>query len=161
MYFGSYVLTHFFPESADESRLVPAPVLLGFSFPAKRARHAEKGSATSMLVEEREKTTASVTTRKHARCIFSVPFQLHQINSSGLHGVHAITLDISEGGLGALVQGKLSVGETVLIDLPMGPGKISAMGVVRHTCAVRSGFEFLRLRDGDRKHIAKLIRSAY
>jgi hypothetical protein len=81
--------------------------------------------------------------RKHARSLFSVPFQLHLLDVKGLHAVHGITLDISEGGLGALVQGQLRVGEAVQIHVPVGAMTFSTLAFVRHTSGIRSGFEFL------------------
>jgi len=105
-----------------------------------------------------ESTVAS--TRKHARSLFSVPFELRQLEGPTPHPLHAISLDISEGGIGALVQGNLSIGEAVQVDLPLGGATIRIVAVVRYTSALRSGFEFLRLSDEDRKQITRAVGTA-
>ena len=105
-----------------------------------------------------ESTVAS--TRKHARSLFSVPFELRQLEGPAPHPLHAISLDISEGGIGALVQGNLSIGEAVQVDLPLGGATIRIVAVVRYTSALRSGFEFLRLSDRDRKQITRAVGTA-
>jgi c-di-GMP-binding flagellar brake protein YcgR len=98
--------------------------------------------------------------RAHRRTLFSVPFHLRPIHAQGPKDVHAISLDISVGGIGALVQGNLHVGETVQIDLPLGKLTLSMSAVVRYTSAGRSGFEFLHLNDGERRQISRLIGAA-
>ncbi len=100
---------------------------------------------------------AETATRKHPRSLFSVPFQLRHVGRRGLDPIHAISLDISEGGLGALVQGHVRVGEPVQIDLPLGKQQLSAMAIVRHTSNIRSGFEFLGLTSGEREQITKVV----
>ena len=73
----------------------------------------------------------------------------------GLQTAHGITLDISEAGLGALVQGDLRVGETVEIDLRLSERTLSAVAIVRHTSSVRAGFEFLGLTTEERQQISQ------
>jgi hypothetical protein len=88
--------------------------------------------------------------RRHPRIFFTVPLTLHHLVSGGVQSAHGITLDISEAGLGALVQGDLRLGETVEVDLPL-PGRIlNAVAIVRHTSSMRSGFEFLGLTPEER-----------
>lgn len=67
-----------------------------------------------------------------------------------------ITLDISEGGFGALVQGDLRLGETVEIDLQFVERPMSAVAIVRHTSHIRSGFEFLGLTAEERGQITSV-----
>lgn len=100
---------------------------------------------------------AIISTRKHARSLFSIPFELRQLAGPSPHPLHAISLDISEGGIGALVQGNLSVGETVQVDLPLAGQTVRVAAIVRHTSVLRSGFEFLQLSDGERRQITKLV----
>ena len=99
--------------------------------------------------------------RAHRRTLFSVPFHLRPLDAKELSAVRAISLDISEGGIGALVQGKLQVGEEVEIDLPLGEKTLLTPAIVRYTSARRSGFEFLRLNDRARKQISRLVGVAY
>jgi hypothetical protein len=97
---------------------------------------------------------AKPVARRHKRALFSVPITFHHLMAGGVRIARGITLDISEAGLGALVQGDLRVGETVEIDLPLSERMLSAVAIVRHTSSVRSGFEFLGLTTEERKHIA-------
>jgi c-di-GMP-binding flagellar brake protein YcgR len=104
--------------------------------------------------------STTISTRKHARSLFSVPFELRQLAGPAPYPLHAISLDLSESGLGALVQGNLKVGEAVQVDLPLADKTIRLVAIVRHTSALRSGFEFLRLSEGDREDITRVIGNA-
>lgn len=104
--------------------------------------------------------TTAVSTRKHARSLFSVPFELRQLAGPAPYSLHGISLDLSEGGLGALVQGNLKVGEAVQVDLALADKTVRLVAVVRHTSALRSGFEFLRLGERDREDIARMTGNA-
>ena len=98
--------------------------------------------------------------REHPRSVFSVPFQLRSLDASMSREVHAISVDISEGGVGALVQGHLDVGEAVQIELPLAGRTLSAIAIVRHTSNRRSGFEFLGLGESDRRQITSVVGAA-
>src|SRR6266542_3921911 len=63
--------------------------------------------------------------REHARAIFSVPLTLRHSANEGFGAVRGISLDISQGGLGAMVQGNLQIGEAVQIDFALGKRKLS------------------------------------
>lgn len=91
--------------------------------------------------------------RRHARALFSVPITLHHLMPGGVRTSRGVSLDISEAGLGALVEGDLRVGETVEIDLPLPKSLLSAVAIVRHTSSTRSGFEFLGLTPEERMEI--------
>ena len=92
--------------------------------------------------------------RKHSRALLSVPLRLRHLMGGGIQTSRGITLDISEGGIGALVQGDLRLGETVELDLQL-PGRLlNAIAIVRHTSNVRSGFEFLGMTAEERLQIA-------
>lgn len=93
-------------------------------------------------------------TRRHHRALLSVPFQLRHLTAGGIRTSRGITLDISEGGLGALVQGDLRLGEAVEIDLQLPGQTLSTAAIVRHTSSVRSGFEFLGMTTEERLQIA-------
>lgn len=102
-------------------------------------------------------THASRTGRRHPRALFSVPITLHRLRAGGVRTSRGITLDISEGGIGALVQGDLIVGETVEIDLPLPGSALSLVAIVRHTANARSGFEFLGLKPEERVQITDIV----
>ncbi len=91
--------------------------------------------------------------RRHARAIFSVPLTLHHLTHGGVGRSHGISLDVSEGGMGALVQHGLSVGETVAVDLPLREHVLHAIAIVRHTSKTRCGFEFVGLTQNERSSI--------
>ncbi len=98
--------------------------------------------------------------REHARAIFSVPLTLRHSANEGFGAVRGISLDISQGGLGAMVQGNLQIGEAVQIDFALGKRKLTAAAIVRHTSNVRCGFEFLDLTDDERRQIMTLAGTA-
>lgn len=91
--------------------------------------------------------------RRYPRSPFSVPVTLRHLMTGGIQATRGITLDISEGGLGALVQGELLVGETVEIDFRLRNQALATVAIVRHSSSVRSGFEFLGLTTEERLQI--------
>ena len=97
-----------------------------------------------MLLESHPaRATSKGDARRHARVMFSVPIQVHHLEAGGIRRSRGVTLDISQGGLGALVQGELHVGDLVSIGFIL-PGEVlNTVAVVRHTSCLRSGFEFL------------------
>jgi len=92
--------------------------------------------------------------RRYPRALFRVPLRLRHL-MAGISTTRGITLDISESGLGALMQGDLRLGETVEIDLQLPEHSLSTIAIVRHTSNVRSGFEFLGMTPEERLQIAK------
>jgi hypothetical protein len=97
--------------------------------------------------------------RRHARTLFSVPLTLRHLSRSGVRATRGISLDIGEGGLGAIVQGDVHVGDTLSIDLRLWEKSLTAVAVVRHT-NIRSGFEFVGLTPEERLQIANVIPDA-
>lgn len=95
--------------------------------------------------------------RRYPRALFSVPITLRHLSSGGLRATQGITLDIAAGGLGALVQGGLHLGETVAIDLCLSERQLSTIAIVRHTSSLRSGFEFFGLTPEERLQITNVI----
>ena len=99
--------------------------------------------------------------RSQPRALFSVPLTLrHMVPGLGLRCGRGMSLDISAGGLGAIVQGTLRVGEYVQIDLPVQSRLLRTSAVVRHSSNLRSGFEFLQLSYEERTQIASLVDSS-
>jgi c-di-GMP-binding flagellar brake protein YcgR len=94
--------------------------------------------------------------RRHHRVLYSAPIRLHCLMPGGVRTCRGITLDISEGGMGALVQNNLMVGEAVEIDLQLPGSSFSAVAIVRHASSARSGFEFLglTLKSASRSHLS-------
>jgi c-di-GMP-binding flagellar brake protein YcgR len=91
--------------------------------------------------------------------LFSIPITLQHLVSGGVRFTRGISLDISEGGLGALVQSGLRVGETVSLELELRNYDLKAVAIVRHSSTSRSGFEFLGLTPEERGRIASLVGS--
>ena len=98
--------------------------------------------------------------RRHPRTLFSVPVMLQHLVPGGVGFSRGISLDISETGLGALVQGGLRVGETVSLELALPDCDLNAVAIVRHSSSTRSGLEFLGLTPEVRRHLASLVGSA-
>ena len=99
----------------------------------------------------------SVPFRRYPRSLFSVPIAVHHLCEGGVRTSRGISLDLGEGGLGAIVQASMRVGDTVAIDLQMGKQLLTTVAVVRHTSSVRSGFEFVGLTPEERLQITDLM----
>jgi PilZ domain-containing protein len=95
--------------------------------------------------------------RRHPRTLFSVPITLRHLCRGGVRASRGITLDLAEGGLGAIVQGDVHVGDTVAIDLRLSEQLLTTVAIVRHTSSVRSGFEFVGLTPEERLQIMSVI----
>ncbi len=91
--------------------------------------------------------------RRHPRTVFSVPILLRHLVAGRISVTRGMTVDLSAGGLGAIVQGELRPGETVEIDLRLADLPLSTVGIVRYSSSLRSGFEFLGLTDAERVQI--------
>ncbi len=98
--------------------------------------------------------------RRHTRALFSVPIIVRHLCQGGVRIAQGISLDVAEGGLGALVLADLLVGETVAIDLCFSQHPLTTVAIVRHTSSVRSGFEFVGLKPEERLQIMNLVGSA-
>jgi len=95
--------------------------------------------------------------RHYPRVLFSIPITLRHLCGGGVRSTHGISLDLGEGGLGAIVQGEVYVGETVAIDLRLSDQAVTTVAIVRHTSSVRSGFEFVGLTPEERLQITNMI----
>jgi hypothetical protein len=92
--------------------------------------------------------------RRHPRTLFSVPITLDFGSGHEVRSTHGISLDISEGGLGVLLQAKLEVGETVAVHLPLPKHYLTTVAVVRHSSKLLSGLEFVGLTPDQWSQIA-------
>jgi c-di-GMP-binding flagellar brake protein YcgR len=95
--------------------------------------------------------------RRHARAIYSVPIMVRMLMPGGVRTTRGVSLDLCEGGLGALLQNKLNVGDVIEIELSLPKRELSAVAIVRHSSAQRCGFEFLGLTSEEREQIADLV----
>ena len=95
--------------------------------------------------------------RRHPRTLYSIPITLRHLCSGGVRKTPGISLDLGEGGLGAIVQGEVYVGETVAIDFQMSGRPVTTVAIVRHTSQVSSGFEFLGLSSEERSQITNIV----
>jgi hypothetical protein len=92
--------------------------------------------------------------QRYPRSLFSVPVTLRHRGVGEIRSSPAISLDLSEGGLGAIVSGGLQVGQMVEIDIRVAECALRAVAIVRYTTDVRSGFEFVGLTPEKRRQIA-------
>jgi c-di-GMP-binding flagellar brake protein YcgR len=79
---------------------------------------------------------------------------------TGFGAVRGISLDISQGGLGAIVEGNLRIGEAVQIDFALKKRKLTTVGIVRDASSERCGFQFLGLNEEERRQIITLADTA-
>jgi c-di-GMP-binding flagellar brake protein YcgR len=79
--------------------------------------------------------------RGHARYRFSVPISVHTEDG---RVIRAMTLEISESGLSAMLASPLKVGDSVRLE-PVAAGAIAAK--VRHNVGAIYGFEFLQITE--------------
>lgn len=100
---------------------------------------------------------ATKSLRRHARVLYSVPITLRHLCRGGVRATRGISLDLGEGGLGAIVEGDVHVGDTVAIDLRLSEQMLTTVAIVRHTSSVRSGFEFVGLKPEERIQITSAI----
>lgn len=100
---------------------------------------------------------ADVSLRRHPRTLFSVPITLRHLCRGGARASHGISLDLGEGGLGAIVQGEVHVGDTVAVDLRLSEQLLTTVAIVRHTSNVRCGFEFVGLTPEERLQITSVV----
>jgi PilZ domain len=92
--------------------------------------------------------------RRHPRLPFSVPITLHHLKAGIARTFAGMSLDLSEGGFGVLVNGQLSEGETVEVDLPIAQNLAHLIAIVRYSSTARSGLEFLGLTPEERSEIS-------
>jgi hypothetical protein len=63
-----------------------------------------------------------------------------------------ISLDLGEGGLGALLE-QIVVGDTVALDFSLNERSVSTVAIVRHASGARCGFEFVGLTAEEKQEI--------
>jgi len=95
--------------------------------------------------------------QRYPRALYSVPVTVRNLMTGGMRLSRGISLDLSEGGVAAIVPGMLRLGEMVEIEVHVAERTLRAMAIVRHTSGGRSGFEFVGLTPEDRQQIADAI----
>jgi hypothetical protein len=100
--------------------------------------------------------------RRHPRHLLSVPVTVHEISGCHVSLAHGLTLDLSQGGVSAVLCGAVHVAQTVWLELNLPNGTLQALAIVRHASVSRCGFEFLSpgpdFDDGIAKCIQRLVR---
>ena len=96
--------------------------------------------------------------RRHRRYLFSVPVQVH-LKTPKNRSTRGMSLEISEGGMSAVVESELRVGEIAGVDLSLPAGSLSALAIVRHQTAGHFGFEFLGLTAAEREQLKQSTKS--
>ena len=109
---------------------------------------------------ESESEDPGTSARRHPRTLFSVPIILRHLCRGGVRATRGVSLDLGAGGIGAIVQGDVHVGDTVGIDLELRELILTTVAIVRHTSSVRSGFEFVGLTPEERMQITSVIGTA-
>ena len=80
-----------------------------------------------------------------------------QGEASGLV-LHGRTCDISEGGLCALISGKLNQGDKVFLEVAgLEGGSLDLTATVRHARGFYYGFEFTRMDDKQHASVVRMI----
>jgi hypothetical protein len=87
--------------------------------------------------DSKEDSAAQNDRRRHPRYRYSVPFTVRRGEGPA---IPAISLEISESGISALIGDQLKIGEQVELE-SIGGGKMTA--VVRHSTGMLYGFEFV------------------
>ena len=91
--------------------------------------------------------------RRHQRAPFSVPVKIHHLKAGVTWTSTGMSLDLSEGGFGALVNGKLSPGETLEIEMQLLENDLRLIAIVRYCSDFGCGMEFLGLTPEERVQI--------
>jgi hypothetical protein len=95
--------------------------------------------------------------RRYRRSLYSVPITIYNLAPTVQRTSQGISLDISEGGVGALISGDPKIGDRVRVELQLREHLLTADAVLRYTSRTRSGFEFLKLSPEQRSHIARAV----
>ncbi len=98
--------------------------------------------------------------RQHPRILFTIPITVCHLRRGGVCTTRGISLDLGQGGMGAIVEGDVEVGETVEIEFRLQGQPMTTVAIVRHTSASRSGFEFVGLTPEERLQIATTVGQA-
>jgi c-di-GMP-binding flagellar brake protein YcgR len=96
--------------------------------------------------------------RRYPRFFLSTPLTTRKSRSPRSRVRRGITLDISAGGLSAVLCGPPPVGERVSVRLNLADTALEARAIVRHSNPSRTGFEFVNLSRSSQRVIENCIR---
>lgn len=80
--------------------------------------------------------------RREPRYVACLPIALQRFTCHGPYIIRGVSLDISLGGVSALVCGTPAIGESVVIELKLPTAIIDVPATVRYTTDEKSGLEF-------------------
>jgi len=80
--------------------------------------------------------------RKYPRHLLSVPLTVHAISGCHASLAHGLTLDLSQGGVSAVLCGAVHVEQTVWLELQLPKRTRQTLANIRHARPCRCGFEF-------------------
>lgn len=104
-------------------------------------------------IETQRASHQNVGIRQHPRYLFTVPVTVRHWPPQGFRTARGMTIDISEGGMAAIVPDSLNVGEIVEVDLPLPVGLLNTLATVKYSAENRAGFEFVGLSAQERQQI--------
>jgi hypothetical protein len=81
--------------------------------------------------------------RKYPRYLLSVPVTVREVSGCRAFQAYGLTLDLSQGGVSAVLCGAVHVARTVWLELQLPDGALHTLATVRHASPCRCGFEFL------------------
>ena len=97
--------------------------------------------------------------RRYSRFFLSAPLIARRTLNSGYEVMRGITLEISLGGLSAVLCGPPPVGERVSLRLKLLNTAFEAPAIVRHSTSSRTGFEFFELTAEHQRRIENCIQA--
>ena len=95
--------------------------------------------------------------RRYPRFLLSAPVSTRRYRGPRSRITRGITLDISMGGLSAMLCGPPPVGQRVALRLELPETSLQANAVVRYSNAARTGFEFVKLSRESQRRIEHCI----
>jgi c-di-GMP-binding flagellar brake protein YcgR len=99
--------------------------------------------------------------RRHPRFFLSAPVMARRPLNSGSPIARGITLEISLGGLSAVLCGPPPVGERVSVQVKLPNLLFETPAIVRHSTSARTGFQFVSLSPEHRLRIANCIERSH
>ncbi|HUK47503.1 MAG TPA: PilZ domain-containing protein [Terriglobales bacterium] len=95
--------------------------------------------------------------RRYLRYFMSAPVNVRRPFRSGSRLTRGLTLEISLGGLSAVLCGPPPVGERVSLRWKVLDIAFEARAIVRHSNSARTGFEFINLSRASSRRIESCI----
>jgi len=81
--------------------------------------------------------------RKYPRYLLSVPITVYGSIDSARRYAHGLTLELSQGGVSAVLCGSLQPAAIFQIEISLPRAPVRTLAVVPHSDAGRCGFEFV------------------